>query len=1087
MDDPNASQPSTSTPQDDAEKIRLKRLAKLQTRSPSPSTSAATPPPPPPSQPKPAARPIPRPTPRVSSPTPAPRSFTPRSQPRAAPATLNLDNWEPATLENILHVTLEKEHAEKNPSQIVWLRDLEEEILAEDPNTPRPIKLTAAMADRLLIARLQLDISNSIDPLHSQIVSDQTVFKYLVGCWKRLNASRNALNQKSYNPVDLAKAQVILDQVRDLIISYAGLDLQDPTMFPQPADVPLGSAELLPSLISLSVSDSYSTSSPDVLLPPTELESFLNDLGRRFGDDGLEDVLSGVISELMVLIRQDRQGLGGPGIGGQGWRAALGGLEALISVKPIAAMLTKLEEWNPPTATPSSIEHVSLIGPFARLSVFSREWPGIAQTYFSDPQKRTRADVDASNSTLRNTLHNVQERIFAILNAVVRASPASREDALDYLARVVQINVKRGGMQVDPDTVASDGFMINLQTALLRLANPFMDAKFSKIDRIDPLYYVRSSRLDISEETRINANAEDVKAFAEKQGAGGPAPNFISDIFFLASAYNHYGLVRTISTHDDLAKHVDEIQRHLETVEQDNSWVGTPMQAQAERVIERIKKQRSDLHSEIFAYQVQLLDQDLIFRNIEFMTFQMTWLIRLVDPAKKHPQVQITLPLPQEIPEAFKMLPEYFIEDVVDFFLFLVRHNPESLAQSGKNELIDFILTFLTSTWYIKNPYLKAKLDQILFYGTIAYGNQRHGVMGPLLNSHPLALTHLMPALMSFYVEVEQTGAHSQFYDKFDARRNISYIFKAIWSNPSHREALDAYAKKLETFVRFANLLMNDATYLLDESLTKLAEIHGIQTEMKDQAGWAARPINERREREKLLRQLENQATSYTTLGNSTVALLKEFTAISKAPFMTPEIIDRLAAMLNYNLDALVGPRCQDLKVENKEKYRFNPRQLLSDILQVYLNLSDQSEFARAIAGEGRSYRKGLFEKAAGFASRNHLKTDDEVAKLLGFAEQIELAKTTLEEEEDLGEIPDEFLDPLMYTLMRDPVILPSSRAVVDRSTIKAHLLSDITDPFNRSPLSLEDVVPDTTLKARIDEFIAERRNAKHEAMDLGK
>lgn len=50
--------------------------------------------------------------------------------------------------------------------------------------------------------------------------------------------------------------------------------------------------------------------------------------------------------------------------------------------------------------------------------------------------------------------------------------------------------------------------------------------------------------------------------------------------------------------------------------------------------------------------------------------------------------------------------------------------------------------------------------------------------------------------------------------------------------------------------------------------------------------------------------------------------------------------------------------------------------------------------------------------------------------------------------------------DPLMYTLMRDPVKLPSSRAIVDRSTIKAHLLSDTTDPFNRSPLKIEEVIP---------------------------
>jgi len=31
------------------------------------------------------------------------------------------------------------------------------------------------------------------------------------------------------------------------------------------------------------------------------------------------------------------------------------------------------------------------------------------------------------------------------------------------------------------------------------------------------------------------------------------------------------------------------------------------------------------------------------------------------------------LPLPEEVPEAFRMLPEYFIEDVIEFYLFLVR------------------------------------------------------------------------------------------------------------------------------------------------------------------------------------------------------------------------------------------------------------------------------------------------------------------------------------------------------------------------------------------------------------------------------
>ena len=51
-------------------------------------------------------------------------------------------------------------------------------------------------------------------------------------------------------------------------------------------------------------------------------------------------------------------------------------------------------------------------------------------------------------------------------------------------------------------------------------------------------------------------------------------------------------------------------------------------------------------------------------------------------------------------------------------------------------------------------------------------------------------------------------------------------------------------------------------------------------------------------------------------------------------------------------------------------------------------------------------------------------------------------------------------IDGLLYTVMKDPVTLPSSRAVVDRATIKSHLLSDSKDPFNRAPLKIEEVIP---------------------------
>lgn len=62
---------------------------------------------------------------------------------------------------------------------------------------------------------------------------------------------------------------------------------------------------------------------------------------------------------------------------------------------------------------------------------------------------------------------------------------------------------------------------------------------------------------------------------------------------------------------------------------------------------------------------------------------------------------------------------------------------------------------------------------------------------------------------------------------------------------------------------------------------------------------------------------------------------------------------------------------------------------------------------------------------------------------------------------------------------MEDPVILPISKTSIDRSTVRSHLLSDPHDPFNRTPLKIEDVIPDTDLKAKIEAFKAERKGKK--------
>lgn len=268
---------------------------------------------------------------------------------------------------------------------------------------------------------------------------------------------------------------------------------------------------------------------------------------------------------------------------------------------------------------------------------------------------------------------------------------------------------------------------------------------------------------------------------------------------------------------------------------------------------------------------------------------------------------------------------------------------------------------------------------------------------------------------------------------------------------------------------------------MLDESLTKFPKIHDLQTALTNQEF----SEEERAAKEEQLAAAENQAQSYMQLANETIAMMKLFTSALSESFTMPEIVQRLADMMDYNLDTLVGPKCGDLKVHDPGKYHFNPKTLLAEFVDIYLNLGGSARFIEAVARDGRSYKPANFDNASRILERFSLKSREELAAWQNLKDQFKKAKEIDDQaEEDLGEIPDEFLDPLMFSLMEDPVILPMSKQTIDRSTIRSHLLSDPTDPFNRQPMSIEDVVPNIELKERIRVFKDERKAIAKKVMD---
>ncbi|GJN94371.1 hypothetical protein Rhopal_007450-T1 [Rhodotorula paludigena] len=1091
------------TPLSDADKIRLKRLAKLQQQQqasaaqPQATTSAASSPAPAPASRPPPAKPRAEPAKaQIQQPAPPkqPRTATPQQSQRF---TDSFEQWEDAAISRVLNVTLDVAAAESSNWSLVYLKDVALELDEEEPTAPRPHKLRADLTDRLLLARLSLSPSNiSDDPEQITVVAtlppNQTAFEYLGGAWRHERQERvRVVAKKDADPEEAKKRLEALAQVKALLVSYMGLVLQDSSMFPQDhvSGKALGPLELEPLLIP------SSATIPEGNLQVGDIPSLLADLALRFTpsaandyEGGLEEILAPLFTKWNAHLLGNKIDIGGGGTaaaGSLGWRDILQAVQNLSEIKPIAAILPTIPSWDVSQeagATAPALEYKSLLGPLIRLSTFPDGAPNIPTSYFPDPSTMVRGNVDSASASLRGTLRGVQGTLFRVLDNIVRSSPTAREAVLAYLGHVAALNAKRAAMRVDPNSVSTEGYIHNLHTVLLRFAEPFMDSGYTKIDKIDPLYYKHSPRINVAEDTKINATQQESDAFyANATNEQAPSPNFISEIFFLCAQYLHIGPLHAIKEHKGIGQQVSHMQRQLNDMEADSTWRGTPQEAATQAGIDRYKKKIEQWRSFLLAYEVQLLDPDYLAKVASFANLVMAWLVRLVDPKKQHPHVKISLPLPDATPEVFRMLPEFLIEDITEFISFTSKYAPQVLEQSSQNELMSFMLVFL-STPYMKNPYLKGQFVEIMYYLSRPTYTSPRGCLGDVINFHDLALKNLMPCLVHAYIEIEITGSHTQFYDKFNIRYYITQLFKLVWSNPTHREALKRESQvNFDRYVRFVNLLMNDTTYLLDDALVHLAKIADLQRAMDDEAAWQALPANERQEKEKLLRQYESQAKSDLDLGHESLRLLKLFSHETKGPFLTPEIVDRLAAMLDANLSVLAGPRCRDLKVKDREKYKFRPEELLSDVLSVFLQLGPHIEFQTGVAKDGRSYSKDLFARAARIASKTAIKTPAELQELAKFVEKVEAVRAAEAEDEALGDMPDEFLDPLTYEIMRDPVLLPSSRTILDRSTIKQHYLSDPTDPFNRQPLKWEDIVDATELKAQIDEFLAERKRKRAE------
>ncbi|KAJ3035323.1 hypothetical protein HK097_004237, partial [Rhizophlyctis rosea] len=594
----------------DSEKIREKRLAKLaalsrsqpasgENSAPSSTSSPASHP----ATPEPTARAIatgPSPmevdypkqippkavTPKPAS-SPAPVKTTsqtslPNPSPKASPPAPNKalqkfkeqseEDWEDEALSFVFACTLNS--SSTNPTQ-KYLPSVVEELSSES----LPPKITSQTLERILYARLSLP-SNS-DP------NSEPLFDYLVGAWKRTRtvvARITGFVEKAKGDEGVrekaGRRKEVVEGVRGLVLNYAGL-VVNPEMadsFPQPRSV----AELGPAYIAQKVLLS-NVDEVEGALPQAFLEEFV----ARFERDGLDEIVGPIMNSLAANMRAQSIT--------KEYQIPIRALMKLVSFKPIASTLPTLKNWNPPNIPAKTIEVLSILGPFfGRPTIFPDADPAIADTYFASSNPlawgegtghegigaRNPGDVKSAWGSLRGIMETIQNNLKTIVEAIIRAGPESREGVIQYIAGVIKANKARGRMQVDPNEVSTDGFIFNVLRVCLKLCDPIMDTNMTRLQLVDPDWFVYANRLDVSEDTKINSDKESYESYVNDWKSQNPShkePNFVSDVFYLTLALHHYGFLSTIRNYTTLTKEADELRKAVKRMQQDRDagrWEG---------------------------------------------------------------------------------------------------------------------------------------------------------------------------------------------------------------------------------------------------------------------------------------------------------------------------------------------------------------------------------------------------------------------------------------------------------------------------------------------------------------------------------
>lgn len=373
-----------------------------------------------------------------------------------------------------------------------------------------------------------------------------------------------------------------------------------------------------------------------------------------------------------------------------------------------------------------------------------------------------------------------------------------------------------------------------------------------------------------------------------------------------------------------------------------------------------------------------------------------------------------------------KCIPNKFIETFTIILNYYENIIKQFIVRDNIINLLELILDIINDKFQNTKIYIKNNLIIFLSYNNdIIFDNFKNNIN---------KLKYYIEGLIKFYINISKNNEEIEIYN---VRNNINYIliyFLTYYNNQKN------IILNLTDFNHLFFLMITNTNSYFEETI------------------YFIKKLEDSLEKTSLISKLL-QFSTFLNYGLEFISkIIDEFyNEISRSKVN----MEKLANFINFWNITLI--KNSNIKMFDFKKYNINFKwKILYDITKmIYITFNNNKLFIKYMKNDN------LFFDEAIFSNFNLSFQEDNKLNIL----VDKIKKSKKKSKKYINEFPNEFCDPLLYVPIKEPIILPESKVFMDFSSISNHLLNNEFDPFNRTKLTIKELIEFNLLPENIEKI----------------